>query len=219
MEPLLEIGRRIHRAWEEKNAARDRAVVLSREVIRACALSVRAIHRNAWQDAEASLHEAQQRLQEMNAVLAAYPDLLVSGYVQDAAKEFAEARILLAVARGEALPEPEALGVEFAAYLNGLAEAVGEVRRRILDLMRQGMLEECERLLAFMDDVYDVLVIMDFPDALTGNLRRSTDLVRGVLERTRGDFTLFVREHWLRQALEAMAARLDAGAQSSKHLV
>ncbi|MCS7087864.1 MAG: hypothetical protein NZL91_04120 [Thermoflexales bacterium] len=215
MGSLFEIAERIRGAWEEKNAARDRAILLSREIIRSCALSMRAVHRDAWQEAEAYLRNAQQQLRAMCETLSPYPDLLSSGYVQDAAKELTEASILLAVARDEPLPEPESLGVEFAAYLNGLAEAASELRRRVLDLMRQDMPAECERLLSFMDDVYDVLVTMDFPEAITGNLRKNTDLVRGVLERTRGDFTLFVRERRLRRALEEVAARLDADERAS----
>jgi len=144
-----------------------------------------------------------------------FPDLFHSGYTQDALKEFAAAHATLALAQDGAFPKPEDIGVEYAAYLNGLAETAGELRRRALDKIRSGHNEECERLLAAMDDIYDLLVTMDFPDAITGGLRRNTDMVRGVLERTRADITSSFRDAQLMRSLEHMSRRLDphAGAE------
>jgi len=134
--------------------------------------------------------------------------LYFTGYTQDAFKELAEAHITIAIARGQPFPQPEDIGVEYAAYLNGLAESAGELRRRTLDKMRAGHSAECERLLGAMDDIYDVLVGMDFPDALTGGLRRNTDMVRGVLERTRGELTTSFHEAELKAAMNALTGRL-----------
>ena len=131
------------------------------------------------------------------------------GYTQDAFKEYAEASIVFALLGGEALPDPDELGVEYAAYLGGLGEAVGELRRRTLDILRQEHSEEAERLLAMMDDIYGLLVTVDFPDAITGNLRRTTDLVRGLVERTRGDLTTSLQQSSLRAALDAVEKKLD----------
>jgi translin len=132
-----------------------------------------------------------------------YPDLFYAGYTQDALKELSEAHITYALFTGNDLPTPEDLKVEQAAYLNGLAEAVGELRRYVLDRLRRGDVATGERLLAAMDDIYSQLITVDFPDAITGGLRRQTDMVRGVLERTRGDLTTAVRQEEMKAALRA----------------
>ena len=124
-----------------------------------------------------------------------------TGFVRDAHKEFAEARLVLALVTGEPIPDPDELHVDPAAYLNGLGESAGEIRRYLLDSIRKGDLSRGEELLAAMDDIYNVLVTMDFPDAITGGLRRTTDMVRGVLERTRSDLTLVIRQKDLENKL------------------
>jgi translin len=136
------------------------------------------------------------------------PELYYAGYTQDAIKEFVEANITCALIENQPLPSPEELKVEPATYLNGLAEAVGELRRRCLDILRQGYSGEAERLLSCMDDIYATLVTMDYPDAVTNGLRRQTDLIRGIVERTRGDMTISLREQHLEQAMQALMADL-----------
>jgi translin len=203
-----DISDRIRTSFIAKNNARDKAVNLSRELIRFCSLTIRASHRDEWDEAARLLNEAKRVAGEMTAAVSPYPELVFTGYTQDAMKELAEAHVTLAVAQGKPVPAPEEIGVEYAAYLNGLAEAAGELRRRALDKMRAGHNGESERLLAAMDDIYDLLVTMDFPDAITGGLRRNTDMVRGVLERTRGDLTISFRESELKAAMEALKAKL-----------
>lgn len=205
---LAQISDRIREDFTKKNAARDAAVNISRELIRYCSLAIRASHRDEWQEAHKLLAEAKRAADQLTAHVRPYPDLYFSGYTQDALKEFAEAHIVIALAQGGTFPAPDEIGVEHAAYLNGLAEAAGELRRRTLDKMRAGHSEECERLLSLMDDIYDVLVGMDFPDAITGGLRRNTDMVRGVLERTRGELTMSFREAQLKKAMDAFSAKL-----------
>lgn len=139
--------------------------------------------------------------------LAAYPDLYYAGYTQDAIKEFAEASLTCALIENRPLPQPEELGIEYATYLNGLAETIGELRRKCLDILRMGYSEDAERLLNAMDDIYNVLVTMDYPDAITSGLRRQTDLVRGIIERTRADLTLSLREQHLQEALQKFAEK------------
>jgi translin len=205
---LQTIAEQIRTSFIAKNAARDRAVAISRELIRYCSLAIRASHRDEWSEAERLLGEARRVADELSAGTRPYPDLYFTGYTQDAMKELAEAHITLAVARNQPIPTPEAISVENAAYLNGLAEAAGELRRRTLDKMRGGHNDESEQLLAAMDDIYDVLVTMDFPDAITGGLRRNTDMVRGVLERTRGDLTTSYLEGELKKSVDTLSAKL-----------
>jgi translin len=205
---LEKIGEQIRENFVVKNAARDKAVNLSRELIRYCSLTIRASHRDEWSEAQKLLGEAKRVADDMIAAVKPYPDLFFSGYTQDAMKEFAEAHITLAIAQDRAMPSPDEIGVEYAAYLNGLAEAAGELRRRALDKIRGGHNDESERLLAAMDDIYDVLVTMDFPDAITGGLRRNTDMVRGVLERTRADITISFRDAELKKVMDELGRKL-----------
>ncbi|NOZ29237.1 MAG: haloacid dehalogenase [Chloroflexi bacterium] len=212
---LSSIFETIREDFERRSALRDETLRRSRELIRHCALSIRAIHRHEWDEADRLLETARQAAALMVDELADHPDLYFTGYTQDALKELAEAHIVNALVRGQPLPSPEHLRIEFPAYLNGLGEAMGELRRYVLDLIRRGQIAEAEPLLEIMDEVYSYLVTVDFPDAITGGLRRTTDMVRGVLERTRGDLTVAIRQDQLRSALAALEARLDTARQES----
>ena len=188
---------------DRKNTAREQALRWSRDLVRTCATSIRAVHRHEFAEAERLLGEAHSLNKQICESLAGQGDLYWAGYVQDAQKELVEANCTFALVRGEPLPDPTLLGVAPASFLNGLAEAVGELRRYLLDLLRRGEADDCERLLEAMDDIYSLLVTLDYPDALTGGLRRSTDSTRGILEKTRGDLTLALRQESLVEALRA----------------
>ncbi|MBM3190356.1 MAG: haloacid dehalogenase [Chloroflexi bacterium] len=192
-----------------KNEIRDVSLSRSRTLIRLCANSIRATHRHEYALAADLLREAQDAARAMSEDAQAFPDVFYAGYLQDGLKELAEAAITLALVSNEPIPDPDVLGVPSAAYLNGLGEAMGEMRRFALDSIRREDTAEAERLLAIMDEVYSHLVTMDFPDALTGGLRRTTDMVRGVAERTRGDLTTAVRQEKLQEALQAFEARFN----------
>jgi translin len=174
---------------EEKHLAREITLNASRRAIRACASAIRAVQRREFYPARELIAEAAAFLAEADAALQGHPDVRYAGSLHDAKKEFAEANLTLAFVSGQALPRPQELRVEMPAYLNGLAEAASELRRQVLDCLRREDLAEAEGLLALMDEVYGVLVTVDYPEALTGGLRRATDALRGVLERTRGDVT------------------------------
>jgi len=209
MHNLDAIADKIRTELTAKNAARDATLARSRELIRFCSLAIRATHREEFAEAEHLLVTARAAAAEMKSGIADYPDLYYTGYTQDALKELAEAHITFAVVNGRSLPTPEELGVDTAAYLNGLCEAASELRRRTLDIIRRGNGAEGERLLAAMDDVYGVLVTIDFPDAITGGLRRSTDSLRAVLERTRGDLTNSLQQERLLRELQAFEQRMS----------
>lgn len=208
---LTAIADSLRATLEAKNAAREQALAQSRELIRHCSECIRAVHRHDWANAQAKLAQVDATAHAMRATVAPHADLVASGYVQDALKEQVEAHLTLAMIRDTPLPTPQALGVDVVPYLNGMAEAASELRRFILDLMRrqEAHSQEAERLLDWMDIVYDHLITFDFPDALTGGLRRQTDVLRGVLERTRGDLTMSLRQQLLQDALRrAEATRL-----------
>ncbi len=203
MDELNVIADGIYAALVAKNSARDSAIARSREIIRHVSEGIRAIHRREWEPAEAKLDAARAACEDMLEGVSAYPDLYFSGYSQDAFKELVEGFCTYAMVRNRPLPTPDTLNVENDTYLNGLAEAATELRRFILDILRRedGDTAEAERLLDAMDAIYDKLVTFDFPDAITGGLRRQTDIVRGVLERTRGDLTTTIQQQRLQKAL------------------
>ena len=203
MDNLDSIADRIRANFTAKNAARDAALERSRTLTRHCANAIRAVHRDERALALEHIAAARSIVEGLRKDLAPFPDLYHTGYSQDALKEFAEANIVYALVGNEPLPEPEAIGVEYAAYLNGLGEAAGELRRRCLDIIRHAHTDEAERLLEAMDDIYSLLVTVDYPDAITGGLRRTTDMVRGVTERTRGDITMSLRQYRLQEALKS----------------
>ena len=198
---LDSIAERMRLVLAAKDEAREKALPRCRDTIRHCSRAIRAIHRQEFDRAEESLKAARDLLREAEGTVAPYHELSNTGFIRDAQKEFAEGNITLALVTGKQLPDPAELDIDAAAYLNGMGEAVGELRRYLLDSMRRGDLSRGEELLSAMDDIYNVLVTMDFPDAITGGLRRTTDMVRGVLERTRSDLTLVMRQKDLENRL------------------
>jgi translin len=219
LQELQTIIDRINQSFEAKSTIRNDTLARSRELIRHCANSIRATQRGDDKEAQALLQTARAVAAGMVADALKYPDVYHAGYTQDALKELAEAHITRAVILEESLPAPEELKVEYAAYLNGLAEAAGELRRFALDALRRGHVPLAERILGHMDNIYSSLVTVDFSDAITGGLRRNTDMVRGVLERTRGDVTTAVRQEAMRAALQQFEQRIgmnEAGNTLSK---
>ena len=208
MNDLKTISDNIRGILDEKNRAREEALRLSREAIRHSANSIRAIHRSQWDEAESLMAEARSRVQAVKELLKGHPDIYFAGYTQDAQKEYAESELTMAIVRGRELKTPEDLGVEPAPFLNALGEAIGETRRHILDVMRKGDLARAEEILDIMDDVYFALVTFDYPDAITNGLRRTTDMVRGVLERTRSDLTITMRQSELEKSIASAVERI-----------
>ncbi len=202
----------LHSRFDATTAARERALPAARRSIRASANAIRAIHRLELDRARELIAESRAALDEGFGAVEGHPEVRFAGYLQDAEKEYAEANITLALVADEPLPAPEDLGIGDAPFLNGMAEAIGEGRRRILDLLRTADVSRCEALLSAMEDMYSVLVTMDYPDAITLNLRRSTDVARSLIEKTRGDLSIaFVRRD-LRDALDEHARRLKGDA-------
>jgi len=211
MHKLESIADQIRQTFDGRTAARDRALAQARQLTRACSLAIRAVHRDETPVMQEHLDEARKLAQSLKADLADHSDLLYAGYTQDALKEFVEANVTCALIQNLPLPTPEELGVTGFTYLNGLAEVVGELRRRTLDILRHGYSQEAERLLSIMDEIYSVLVTMDYPDAITNGLRRQTDLARGIIEKTRGDITFSLRGEHLEQAIGRLSSQLQGG--------
>ncbi len=218
MDNVKAISEDIRSILDETNRVREGALQLSRESIRLSANSIRASHREEFDEACTLKEQARAKVEQTKKMLADKLEIYYTGYVQDAQKEYAESELTYAIIREMPFPTPQKLAVEPAAYLNGLAEAIGESRRHVLDVMRIGDMERAERILGVMDDVYYTLITFDYPDAVTQGLRRQTDMVRGVLERTRGDLTLLQeqrrleeQQRKLQESIEAASKRLDTG--------
>jgi translin len=205
---LDSIADRIRSGLSARDGSREKALPLCREVVRRSSQAIRALHRREFDRAKELLKAARELLDEAEEALTD-SELRSIGFLRDAQKEYAEGNITLALVKGEQPPAPDELGVDYAAYLNGLGEAAGELRRYLLDSMRKGDLTRGEEILSAMDDIYSVLVTMDFPDAITGGLRRTTDMVRGVLERTRSDLTLVMRQKDLEGRLERLERNIE----------
>jgi translin len=207
---LENLSGRIHESFSQKTKLRDEILAQSRQLTRYCAQAIRAVHREEQDLAQEQLNVARQIVVSFQTIKDQHPDLYYAGYTQDAFKEFAEANLVYALINRLSLPVPEELLLEYATYLQGLAESVGELRRRCLDLLLHQRSPEAETVLVQMDDIYDMLVSMDYPDAITGGLRRLTDIARSIIERTRGDLTMSLRQERLMQNLRQVEEQLDS---------
>lgn len=206
---LSGLSDRLSARLDAATSAREKGLSASREAIRFCGNGIRALHRYEYDVARDLLGQADDRIAAARRALKEFPDLLNAGFIHDAEKELAEGRITYALVTDEPFPSPEDIGIDHSAFLKGMAESIGELRRHILDLMRKGELKRCEELLQSMDDMYFVLVSMDYPDGVTHGLRRLTDVARSIIERTRGDFTTSSIQSSLRDALEQRATGLS----------
>jgi translin len=209
---LDDLSRDIHGRFDAKNAARERVLPASRRSVRASANAIRAIHRGELDRARRLIDESRAAIDEGLEASATQPDVRWAGYLADAEKEYAEANVTLALVAGDTLPTPEGLRVEDAPYLNGIAEAIGEGRRHILDLLRTGGVARAEEVLRELEDLYAILVTIDYPDAITGNLRRSTDVARSLIEKTRGDLSIAFVQRDLHDAIDRHARQLRGDA-------
>ena len=206
---LLADGEAVRERFEDRHQAREIGLSASREAVRAAANAIRAIHRGELDRADRLLADAHERLRTAVEACDPHPSVLHAGFVSDAAKEVAEAALTRAAAAGDPLPGPDQLGVDDVAWIHGLAETVGELRRASLDAVRTGHLDVAERHLALMQEILSVLTTIDVPDGLTKGLRRATDSARAITERTRGDLTTAAGQRELRQALDAHRSALE----------
>jgi translin len=205
-EPVLQ---KIKGNFDARNASREEALKICRQVIRTSSNAIRAVHRNEPDKAEQLIKEAGDFVAEARRVTENHPELYSAGFVHDSQKEYAEAVVTFALIIGRPIPEPDEIGVEYPAYLNGVGEAVGELRRHILDIIREDQVARSDELLNAMDDIYYLLVSFDYPDAITGGLRRTTDGARAIMERTRGDLTTAIRQKKLKQAIADLETKIE----------
>lgn len=208
MEPFESITDGIRARFDAMDRAREGAIAATRRITRGAGDAIKAMHRGEWPRAESILAEARAMNDGLRASLAGFPEIYYSGYVEDAQAELAEVSILAAVLQGRPMPAPEAIGVENTAYLKGMGDAAGELRRHILDLIRRGKPGEGEKYLDTMDEFYAALMAFDYPDAILHGLRRKTDVARSLVERTRGDLTNALEIQGLHASMEEFGKNL-----------
>ncbi len=208
MEEVDTLARAAQAALALKHAAREQALPKARATIRFCANAVRAIHRGEFAAASELLAEARNLLDDMRNTLHDHLDIYYAGFVADAQKEYAEAVATAAIIQGQSIPAPDELGVDWAPYLNGVGEAIGELRRHLLNEMRRGQIASCEAILSAMDDLFALITSLDFPDAITNNLRRTADVARGIIEKTRGDLTVAAVQARMSAQIAQLSAQL-----------
>jgi translin len=201
-EELASISSNVQAQLEQTHRAREEALGRCRETIRACGLAIRALHANRTDDVAQRLNEAETGIRAAQQALRPFPQLAAMGFLHDAEKEYAEARLTKALIAGSPLPKADELQVGLPAWLNGLSEAASELRRNLLDRLRAGDVARGEELLQTMEEVLDLLVTVEYPDAITGGLRRAADVLRAVVERSRADVTTTVLQTNLQNAIE-----------------
>lgn len=194
--------------FDEKEKAREAALSLHRNVIKCSGNAIKAIHRRQFNEASELLREGSRQVKEICTALAPHQDIFFAGFVQNAQKELAEARIFEALVTKQLVPTPEEVGVDAAPYLNGMGEAIGELRRYLLDNLRGGNFESLEEILDTMEDLYSLLFSMDYPEAMTLGLRRTTDVARSIIEKSRGDLTLTLQQKKLEKSLQRFGQEL-----------
>jgi translin len=206
---LEEISARIRENFEAKDSIREEGLKISREVVRECRTASFALHGQDFERADKSIKTAGQALEKLEALFEGHADIYHAGFVEHAQQEYSEVSVLSNLLKEEEkIPSPEELRVEYAAYLNGLGDVVGELRRHVLDLIREESFEKAEVSLGIMENIHEVLMGFDYPDAITGGLRRKTDVSRSLIEKTRGDVVNAIGQKKLETAMRNLEYRL-----------
>ncbi|WP_406660566.1 haloacid dehalogenase [Methanolobus sp. ZRKC3] len=210
---ISEISDRIRNDFKMKDRARESALVTSRDVVRECRTAMFSIHKGEFDNASLLIKSSREQLEKMNLLLEGFPDIYHSGFVEQAQQEFVECTVVYILLHNgadiDSIPEPEELSVEHSAYLNGLGDVSGELRRHILDLIRKDMPEKGEKYLDAMESIHTCLMMFDFPDAMIRGLRHKADSTRSLIERTRGDLTTAVRQQKLERSMREFEQKLS----------
>jgi len=209
--PIDEFAEEAREQLEQVHRDREEAYTTSRQVVQSASATIKAVHRGEFDEASEQVAQTRELHDRMMAAVAASPAIGYAGFVGDAAREYAEAALVLALIAGHELPGPAEMGVEHADWLNGLGDTVGELRRHVLDLIRHDEVEEAERYLEMMDEILQTIMSFDYPESVTKGLRKRSDQARGAVERTRGDLTTALRQSRLERRMKELEDALGAG--------
>jgi len=207
---IMQLIEQIREELEKKDKTREKGIIISREIERDCRVAIQNIHKMELETANSIIKNARNNMQKMVEILKDQPDVYYSGFVEHAQQEFTECNVIYALVCGKSIPQPKELNVEYVAYLNGLGDVGGEIKRHILDLIRHDMLEEGERYLSVMEELYTGLMLFDYPDAITHGLRAKTDKLRMLLESSRSELTSALRQQKLENAIKSLENNLSS---------
>ncbi len=191
---------------DEKDAVREIALKSSRSITRLCRDIIHGIHLR--EDVSTLMETAEEEVLSLRSLLTEHPDLYASGYVETAFQEMAEAEILNSLLSDSPLKRPAEMGISSTAFILGMGDVIGELRRAVLDALRQGKVEDAVRLLDHMESIFAALMRFNYPDAILA-VRRKQDIARGILDKTRGDVALAIQSRALEEKMDEMNRRLE----------
>ncbi len=173
----------------EKEKVREDALKASRDIIIFCRKGIQQLHRNQMEEAESYMKQASSRLAQLYEITMGHADVFHTGFVENAAQEYVEIQCLYNIMKGVDLPDPDAIQTTYSAYLLGLCDVVGELRRGALDFMLEGNTQKANEYLGYMDRIYDAIMSFDYPSALVP-IKKKQDMVRSLIEKTRGELVV-----------------------------
>ncbi len=189
MKNLDNIIKKIDKQINNKDKIREQALKISREIIINCRKAIQLIHRNLMDESQKYIKESSSKLAELYKLTKEYPDLYHSGFVENAAQEYAEANCLFNIEKGLDLPDPDNLKTTYSSYLMGLCDVVGELRRAALDFILTGETTKANQYLVYMDKIYDSIMTFDYPSGLIP-IKRRQDILRTLIDKTRGELAI-----------------------------
>ncbi|PKK85372.1 MAG: RNA-binding protein [Thermoplasmata archaeon HGW-Thermoplasmata-1] len=208
MDNLDAIATGIAKHLDEKDALREQALTITREMVRDSGEAIRNIHKGLCDEAAGRLENLIRSARHVTELLKDHGDLYHAGFTETAFQELVEMACVLAILKGEPLPEPQELCVTPTSYLLGLGDVIGELRRQALDALRKGDLEQADEDLQKMEAIYDCLIKFDYPSAMVP-IRRKQDIARGLIEKTRGEVAVAAGNKKLEEKLDALRGFLD----------
>ena len=194
----------LEKSLDEKDRVREASLRAARSITRLASTGIRGMHRA--ENVEKELKVLRSEVLALRKSLRNHPEFWTGGTVEGALQEAAEAAIVHAVLRNRPLPGPDDVGVTGAAYVLGLGDSIGELRRLALDRLRVGKLDEATRFVDAMEEMYHALLRFDYPDAIVA-VRHKQDVARSLLERTRGELAVAARGAELERKLAQLSRR------------
>jgi translin len=208
MKNLEDIVERIDQYISEKDKIREEALKSSRDIIICCRKAIQRLHQDQLPEAETFIQQASAKLVQLYDFTKPYPDLFHAGFVENAAQELVEAHCLYNIMKGEDLPDPDKIQTTYSAYLLGLCDVVGELRRGALDFMLEGNAAKANEYLHHMDRIYDAIMSFDYPSALVP-IKKKQDMVRSLIEKTRGELVVANCERRIHEKTHEFHGLLD----------
>ncbi len=168
---------RAEKAVLEEERKLDEYLRDERGVVRLCARSIKEVHRG---DLDAALKLAKEAKERMDGLPR------IEGRGKHVEQEYAEALALISVAKGEEIPDHATMGVSAQGYLLGLADAIGEIKRLIIEELRKGETALAQGHFSRMEEIYAEIGHLHFSSAALPEFRRKQDVARMQLEDARG---------------------------------